>query len=110
MSETLNEKIEEAKAKLGKLHAEFRRSLRGIDGLLKSAVAQDPANLDAAQAVREAYGAHGFEPPPLAPLEQPEGPVDEPVVPVEEPVDDEGKSGESRYVGDARQVGEGESI
>lgn len=88
----MNAKVEQAAAKLVIAKGEYRRLLRGVDGLLRAAVAQDPANIDDANEVRRSYLDHGLELEPFVALVQPEGKpdgqevaqiVDEPVEPVE---------------------------
>ena len=69
----MSDKLAEAAHKLGLAKGEYRRLLRGVDGLVRAAVAQDPAHIPAAEALRATYGQHDLELAPLAALEQPAG-------------------------------------
>lgn len=81
----MNPKIVEARHRLDVAQAAYRQALGGVDGMLRAAVAQDPANIPDAEDVQADYGMHGFRPAPLEPLEQPAGRPEDVVVPELDP-------------------------
>lgn len=76
----MNAKLTEARRVLSGLQQGYAQSLRKVDQLLRSAVAQDPSCVDEARAVQGSYGTLTFEPVGLAPLEQPAAQHNDPQV------------------------------
>lgn len=81
---TAHVKIRDAELMLARLRQGYAQSLRAVDRLLRSAVAQDPAQLEAARAVQAEYGRLDMRPAALAPLEQPTAAHDDPPMPTAE--------------------------
>lgn len=57
----MSQKVQDARGMLALAKAEYERRLRSVESLLRGAVAEDPANIDACEDVRRDYATLDVE-------------------------------------------------